>query len=256
MKGTLKMKSDKTSLSNRKRRGLWVAFSSLCLTGLVAYLTYFIAFHQTFDPYLEEDVQKQVFRLSDIEDLALPGRPSFVTGDIYENGEKVYFFQFYSAGVDSPLLSLKETRGEEERLYQAEWNGESKASEFHYIEGDDVEKTFKTLTYKELLATFLSFPLDPDCFCYQSRMKSLSFDRKENWVKTKASPKGGWRLSLPKMEVVYDLPDPTFEFSFHPMDEYLQGDGVFGFRASGDCGETEVQVVLSFYRGDYQKTLS
>ena len=252
------MDFSKTPAPKKKRKGLRIALCALCLTGLVGYLSYFIAFHQTFDPYLTEEVQKQVIGLYNIENLANSDGPTRVSGQFYEDGEITYSFLFYSVEMDSPLLSLKKEKEAEGKLYQAEWNGETKASEFHFQDGDNFEKTFRILTYKELLATFISFTFNPDEFSYKSTMKNLSFDRKANYVKTTATylPKEDWVFSLPKMGVTYSLSEAAVSYGFLPTDEYFDKTGLFGFLVEGDCGGKKVKFDFDFYYWIPKKTSS
>ncbi len=250
------MNSNKTPAPKKKRKGLRIALCALCLSGLIGYLSYFIAFHQTFDPYLTEEVQKQVVRRTSLADLTNAQDFKYGKGDIHVDGEKIYDYSFQD-GKQGALLSLFDWSKNFETYYQAQWNGETEASEFHFKDGDSFEKTFRILTYKELLATFISFTLDPDQFSYQSRMKNLSFDRKENYVETTAAylPEEDWAFSLPRMGVTYSLSKPIFEFNFHPMDEYLAGNGGFWFIATGDCEGKKVEIYVDFYLGDVLKTL-
>ena len=250
------MDFSKTPAPKKKRKGLRIALCALCLTGLVGYLSYFIAFHQTFDPYLTEEVQKQVIRRTSLADLANAQDFKYGKGSIYVDGKWTYDYSFGEAKPGAHF-NLIDWSKDPKTYYQAQWNGETEASEFRFQDGDNLEKTFRILTYKELLATFISFTLDPDQFSYQSRMKNLSFDRKENYVETTAAylPEEDWAFSLPRMGVTYSLSKPIFEFNFHPMDEYLAGNGGVWFIASGDCEGKKVEIYVDFYRGDVQKTL-
>lgn len=242
------MNSTKT-FGSKKRRGLRIALSVVGLTGLTIYLSCFIAFHQNFDPFLKEDVQKQMVRLSNIENLASRDGPGAIGGRICENGEEIYSFLFRQAGFEGPLLSLSERKESGNRLYQAQWNGETEASEFHFLVGDELtEKSFRILTYKELLATFLSFSLDPEQFSYRAKMNNVSFDRNANLVDTTADylPEEDWVFSLPRMGTTYSLSNPVFEFFFHPTEDSLAGKNDFYGLISGDCDGTEVKIYLDF----------